>query len=35
MGGFIQNLIMETVNGNLDIQNLVIKDYPIFIKLSP
>jgi len=32
--GFEQELVFEMVNGNLVINNLLIKDYPIFIKFS-
>lgn len=31
--GFEQELIIETKNGNLVIRNLLVKDYPIILRL--
>ena len=33
--GFEQELIFEEVNGNLTINNLVVKDYPLIMRLIP
>ena len=32
--GFEQELIAETENGNLVIRNLLVKDYPIILRLN-
>ena len=32
--GFEQELIAETENGNLVIGNLLVKDYPIILRLT-
>jgi hypothetical protein len=34
LNGFEQELVTETENGNLVIRNLLIKDYPIIIRIS-
>ena len=35
LNGFEQELITETKNGNLVIRNLLVKDYPVFLRLTP
>ncbi|GAG47462.1 unnamed protein product, partial [marine sediment metagenome] len=33
LNGFEQELVTETENGNLVIRNLLVKDYPIILRL--
>ena len=35
LNGFEQELITETGNGNLVIRDLIVKDYPIILRLTP